>query len=58
MVIGFLKELTLIGAYRGEKSVVKEMPGGGPQKTTLQMFLFLVFISDMLELKMKVKVKD
>ena len=46
MVMGFLNEITLIGAYRGEKSGVKEMPGGGSQGTTLRRFLFLVLISD------------
>ena len=46
IVIGFLEERTLVVAYKGEKSGVKEMPGGGPQGTILGMFLFLVLIND------------
>ena len=46
IVIGFLEERTLIVAYKGEKSGVKEMPGGGPQGTILGMFLFQVLIND------------
>ena len=46
IVMGFLEERTLIVAYKGEKSGVKEMPGGGPQGTILGMFLFLVLIND------------
>ena len=46
IVIGFLEERTLIVSYKGEKSSVKEMPGGGPQGTILGMFLFLVLIND------------
>ena len=46
LVIGFLEERTLIVSYKGEKSGVKEMPGGGPQGTILGMFLFLVLIND------------
>ena len=46
IVIGFLEERTLIVSYKGEKSSVKEMPGGGPQGTIRGMFLFLVLIND------------
>ena len=46
IVIGFLEERTLVVTYKGEKSGVKEMPGGGPQGTSLGMFLFLVLIND------------
>ena len=46
IIVGFLEERTLIVSYKGEKSGVKEMPGGGPQGTILGMFLFLVLIND------------
>ena len=46
IVIGFLEEITLIVSYKGEKSSIKEMPGGGPQGTILGMFLFLVLINE------------
>ena len=46
IVIGFLKDRTLVVSYRGEKSEAKKMPGGGPQGTILGMFLFLVLIND------------
>ena len=46
IVIGFLEERTLIVSYKGEKSSIKEMPGGGPQGTILGMFLFLVLINE------------
>ena len=32
-------------SYKGEKSETKQMPGGGPQGTTLGMFLFIVLIN-------------
>ena len=38
IVVGFLEERILIVLYKGEKSGVKEMPGGGPQETILRMF--------------------
>ena len=46
IVIGFLKDRTLVVSYRGEKSEAKNMPGGGPQGTILGMFLFLVLINE------------
>ena len=46
LVMGFLEERTLIVSYKGVKSGVKEMPGGGSQGTILGMFLFLVLIND------------
>ena len=46
VVVGFLEDRTLLLSYKGEKSGVKEMPGGAPQGTILGMFLFLVLIND------------
>ena len=46
MGLGFLEERTIVVSYKGEKSGVKAMPGGGPQGTILGMFLFLVLIND------------
>ena len=46
IVTGFLEERTIVVSYKGEKSGVKAMPGGGPQGTILGMFLFLVLIND------------
>ena len=46
LVMGFLEERTLILSYKGVKSGVKEMPGGGSQGTILVMFLFLVLTND------------
>ena len=45
LVVGFLQERELILSYKGAKSGVKEMPGGGPQGTVLGMFLFIILIN-------------
>ena len=36
----------MVVRYKGEKSSVKELPGGGPQGTLLGLLLFLVLIND------------
>ena len=46
IIVGFLEDRTLLVTYKGEKSGLQEMPGGGPQGTILGMFLFLVLIND------------
>ena len=46
IVVGFLTDRELVVNYKGEKSESKKMPGGGPQGTVLEMFLFLVLIND------------
>ena len=45
LVVGFLQERELILSYKGAKSGVKEMPGGGPQGTVLGMSLFIILIN-------------
>ena len=45
IVMGFLVERQLVVTYKGERSGVKEMPGGGPQGTILGMLLFIVLIN-------------
>ena len=46
IIVGFLEDRTLLVTYKGEKSGIKEMPGGGPQGTILGMFLFFVLINE------------
>ena len=45
VVVVFLQERELILSYRGEMSVKKNMPGGGPQGTVVGMFLFIILIN-------------
>ena len=45
IVMGFLKNRSIILRYRGECSSPKDLPGGGPQGTVLGMFLFLILIN-------------
>ena len=46
IVISFLKDRKLIVNYKGKKSSVKSLPGGGPQGTILALLLFIVLIND------------
>jgi hypothetical protein len=47
VVIAFLTDRQMIARYKGEKSSMKSLPGGGggPQGTLLGLFLFLVLIN-------------
>ena len=46
IVIGFLTDRKMVVKYKGEKSGVKDLPGGGPQGTLLGLLLFIVLIND------------
>ena len=46
IVIAFLTDRQMVVRYKGKKSSVKSLPGGGPQGTLLGLFLFLVLIND------------
>ena len=46
VVIAFLSDRRMVVRYNGEKSSVKELPGGGPQGTLMGLLLFLVLIND------------
>ena len=46
IVIGFLKERSMIVSYRGSQSSIKSLPGGGRQGTLLALLLFLVLVND------------
>ena len=46
LVISFLSDRTMIVRYKGKKSNVKKLPGGGPQGALLGLLLFLVLIND------------
>ena len=46
IIIGFLKERSMVVNYRGCQSSVKQLPGGGPQGTLLELLLFLVLVND------------
>ena len=46
IIIGFLKERSMVVNYRGCQSSVKQLPGGGPQGTLLALLLFLVLVND------------
>ena len=41
-----MEDITILVTYKGDKSGIKEIPGGGPQGTILGMFLFLVLINE------------
>ena len=45
IVIGFLLNRELILTYKGGQSERKSLPGGSPQGTRLEMFLFLIMIN-------------
>ena len=42
----FLRRKKLIVRYKGAVSEAKNMPGGGPEGTNFNIFLFLVMIID------------
>ena len=46
VVIAFLTDRQMLVRYKGKRSSVKSLPGGGPQGTLLGLFLFLVLIND------------
>ena len=46
IVIGFLKQRSMVVIYKGSQSSVKQLPGGGPQGTLLALLLFLVFVNN------------
>jgi len=46
IIIGFLTDRRMIVKYKGVKSSVKYLPGGGPQGTLLGLLLFIVLIND------------
>ena len=46
IVIGFLKQRSMVVIYKGSQSSVKQLPGGGPQGTLLALLLFLVLVND------------
>ena len=46
IVISFLEDRKLIVNYKGKKSSMKSLPGGGPQGTILALLLFIVLIND------------
>ena len=45
IVMAFLSERELIVRYKGKTSGNKSLPGGTPQGTRLEMFLFLILIN-------------
>ena len=45
ILMGFLSNRKLQVKYRGGKSMLKDMPGSGPQGTVLGMFLFIILIN-------------
>ena len=46
IVMGFLKNRTMVLSFDGGISDPKNMPGGGPAGTTLGLFMFIVLIND------------
>ena len=46
IVIAFLTDREMVVNYKGQKSNIKSLPGGGPQGTILALLLFLVLIND------------
>ena len=46
IVMAFLTERSMVVRYKGAKSTIKSLPGGGPQGTLLGLLLFLVLIND------------
>ena len=47
LVMSFLSDRKLLVLFKGVKSNVKMMPGGGPQGTLLALLLFLVLVNDL-----------
>ena len=45
IVMGFLSERLMVVRFKGEKSNLKTLPGGGPQGTLLGLLLFLILIN-------------
>ena len=46
VIMAFLRDRKMVLRYKGEKSSIKYLPGGGPQGTLLGLLLFLVHIND------------
>ena len=46
VVMAFLSDREMVVRYKGKKSSIKSLPGGGPQGTLLGLLLFLVLIND------------
>ena len=46
IVMAFLTERKMLVRYKGAKSSLKNLPGGGPQGTLLGLLLFIVLIND------------
>ena len=46
IVISFLSDRKMSVLYKGKKSSIRSMPGGGPQGTILALLLFLVLVND------------
>ena len=46
IVISFLKDRQMVVNYKGKKSSIKSLPGGGPQGTILALLLFIVLINE------------
>ena len=46
IVVAFLTDRKMIVRYRGKRSSMKSLPGGGPQGTLLGLLLFIVLIND------------
>ena len=46
LVIAFLSNRKMHVRYKGEISIAKYLPGGGPQGTLLGLLLFLILIND------------
>ena len=44
--ISFLTNRTMIVRYKGQKSSIKKLPGGGPRGALLGLLLFLVLVND------------
>ena len=47
IVISFLEDRSMFVVYKGSKSSIKPLPGGGPQGTLLALLLFLVLINEL-----------
>ena len=46
IVVGFLKERSMVVLYKGCQSSIKPLPGGGPQGTLSALLLFLALVND------------
>ena len=47
IVISFLKDRTMKVRFDGCESMIKQLPGGGPQGTLIALLLFLVLVNDL-----------